>query len=109
MKIKGSQVIRIRFSNGIVCKAYIISSESDYMTVRLATGFTHEVQREASKSLKGSRTRTMEHTRHGYTMNVFKTDGGWRVIVTKPNGSKIFDFAFSEKHAWALARQHAGF
>jgi hypothetical protein len=50
MKIKGSQVIRIRFSNGIVCKAYIISSESDYMTVRLATGFTHEVQREASKN-----------------------------------------------------------
>jgi hypothetical protein len=41
-------------------------------------------------------------------MNVFQTSGGYRVIVTKPNGSKIFDFAFSAAHAWELARQHAG-
>lgn len=52
--------------------------------------------------------RTMEHKRNGYTMNVFKTEGGYRIIVTKPNGSKIFDFAFTEKRAWDIARQHAG-
>lgn len=50
MKIKGSQVIKVKFSNGVVCKAYITSTESDSMTVRLATGFEYQVQREANSN-----------------------------------------------------------
>lgn len=45
---------------------------------------------------------------NGYTMNVFKDGGGYRIIVTKPDGAKIFDFAFSQEHAWKVARSHAG-
>lgn len=50
MKIKGSQVIKIKFSNGVVNKAYIISTEADNMTVRIATGFTYQVQREENSN-----------------------------------------------------------
>lgn len=50
MKIKGSQVIKVKFSNGVVCKAYITHIDTDSMTVRLATGFSHEVQREANSN-----------------------------------------------------------
>lgn len=50
----------------------------------------------------------MTHQRHGYTMNVFKAGGGYRIIVTKPNGDKIFDFAFTAARAWEIARGHAG-
>ncbi len=45
---------------------------------------------------------------NGYTMNVFKDGGGYRIIVTKPNGAKIFDYAFSQNKAWEVARDHAG-
>lgn len=50
----------------------------------------------------------MIHKRHGYTMNVFKDGAGYRVIVTKPNGSKAFDYAFTAAKAWEIARGHAG-
>lgn len=50
MIIKGSQVIKIKFSDGLVMKAYIASSEADSMTVRIATGFAYEVQREANSN-----------------------------------------------------------
>lgn len=50
----------------------------------------------------------MEIKKNGYTMNVFKTEGGYRIIVTKPNGDKIFDFAYSQNRAWDIARGHAG-
>jgi hypothetical protein len=50
MKIKGSQVIRIKFGNGAVTKAYIIFAAADSMTVRIATGFSYEVQRQANQN-----------------------------------------------------------
>jgi hypothetical protein len=50
----------------------------------------------------------MTRKHNGYTMNVFKDGGGYRIIVTKPNGAKIFDFAFSQEHAWKVAEGHAG-
>jgi hypothetical protein len=54
------------------------------------------------------RSHTMIIKQNGYTMNVFKDGGGYRIIVTKPNGGKIFDFAFSQARAWEIARSHAG-
>lgn len=50
----------------------------------------------------------MVHKRHGYTMKVFKDGAGYRVIVIKPNGSKVFDYGFTAAHAWKIARGHAG-
>ena len=41
-------------------------------------------------------------------MNVVKDGAGYRVIVTKQNGDKIFDYAFTSAKAWELARAHAG-
>lgn len=42
-----------------------------------------------------------------YTMNVFWAGGGYRIIVTRPDGSKVFDFAFDEERAWEIAEGHA--
>jgi hypothetical protein len=50
MKIKGSQVIQIKFGNGAVTKAYIVSTDTDSMTVRIATGYSYEVQRKANSN-----------------------------------------------------------
>jgi hypothetical protein len=50
MKITGKSVIRIRHTNGVVTKAYIVSTESDRLTVKLATGYTYQVQREADSN-----------------------------------------------------------
>ena len=46
MIIKGKHVIRIKFNNGVVSKAYIVSREIDSMTVRTANGFDYEVRDE---------------------------------------------------------------
>ena len=46
MLIKGNQVIKIKFDNAAVTKAYIIDTHTDALTIRIATGFVYEVQRE---------------------------------------------------------------
>ena len=45
---------------------------------------------------------------NGYTLNVFKDGAGYRIIVTKPNSAKIFDYAFTQAKAWEIANRHAG-
>jgi hypothetical protein len=50
----------------------------------------------------------MTRKHNGYTISVTKVEDGYSIIVTRPNGGKIFDHAFTQAKAWEVANRHAG-